>query len=125
MIRRAICDRILSPSPGIKARLVDNKVIPINRDSAIIPITIMVKTAFRDSGGLKAFVPLLIASIPVKAVHPPEKARRSSQRYANPVGVTTGGIIIVSVACIGLRPNHPNCRINPKRTTTSTPTTNE
>jgi len=46
---------------------------------AVIPIHTMVMAAFFDSGGRKAWTPLLIASIPVKAVQPAAKARRMSQ----------------------------------------------
>jgi hypothetical protein len=53
--------------------------MPMNSVIAMKPIATIVLAAFFDSGGLKAFTPLLMASIPVRAVQPPEKARSSSQ----------------------------------------------
>jgi len=45
----------------------------------MMPIATIVLAAFFDSGGLNACTPLLIASIPVRAVHPPAHAR--NHRY--------------------------------------------
>ncbi len=41
---------------------------------------VRVTAAFRDSGGRNAWTALLIASVPVIAVQPPENARRSRNR---------------------------------------------
>ena len=58
-----------------------------------VPSRTSVIPAFRDSGFLKVGTPLLTASMPVKAVHPDENARRSKSTTA-----------IWLIGCVMLRP---------------------
>lgn len=48
---------------------------PENRIAKIIPIATSVRTAFRAAGSLKFVTAFEIASTPVRAEHPDEKAR--------------------------------------------------
>ena len=58
----------------------------VPRTTAIHPSVI---AAFRDSGARNAGIPLEIASVPVIATQPPEKARSTR----NHVRASTGGIV--------------------------------
>ena len=55
------------------------------------PITTIVMAAFLLSGALKALTPLLMASMPVKAVQPPAKARSRSHIKAKPTSDLLAG----------------------------------
>ena len=63
---------------------MERKAIPISNTIAISAIATITVAAFFDSGFLNALTPLLIASIPVSAVQPPENALRISQMNAKP-----------------------------------------
>jgi hypothetical protein len=59
-------------------------MIPQNMTTARVPIMARVVAAFLLLGFRKAGTPLLIASTPVSAAQPEEKARRSRKTRANP-----------------------------------------
>ncbi len=59
-------------------------VTPTNIEMAIVPMMTSVFWALRAFGGLKAGTPLAIASTPVSAVHPDEKARSVRKISARP-----------------------------------------
>ena len=70
----------------------------MKKNPRINPMIRSVVAAFFDSGGRKAWTPLLIASIPVRAAQPAEKARirRNSVKGADAScrpasGISTGG----------------------------------
>jgi hypothetical protein len=59
-------------------------ITPPNISAAMRPIMARVVAALRDLGLRKAGTPLLIASTPVSAAQPDEKARNSRKASANP-----------------------------------------
>ena len=59
-------------------------MIPISSVIPIVPSNSNVVAAFRDFGLRKAGTPLLIASTPVSAAHPDEKARATKNAKAIP-----------------------------------------
>ena len=63
---------------------------------AIVPSTASVRAAFADCGRRKAFTPLAIASTPVRAEAPDEKARRSTSTPTAPTPAASG---FGTVAC--------------------------
>ena len=60
-------------------------VTPTNMTIAMTPMSVRVRAALRALGARKAGTPLLMASTPVSAVQPEEKARRASITKAIPV----------------------------------------
>ena len=68
-------------TPDVRA----STVIPPNIVTARMPMAASVRAALRDFGGRNDGTPLLIASTPVRAVQPEEKARSSRSRRATPV----------------------------------------
>ena len=66
-------------------------VTPTNMVMAMMPIAAMVAAAFVDLGLRKAGTPLEIASTPVSAVQPLEKARRTSITRASPARFASPG----------------------------------
>jgi hypothetical protein len=58
------------------------KVMPRNIVMSRTAIAMRVFPALSDSGGLKAGMPLLMASTPVRAAQPLEKARRMRKRVS-------------------------------------------
>ncbi len=62
-------------------------ILPRNRIPIRIAMAISVRPAFLASGGRKDGTPLLIDSIPVKAVHPVEKACRTSRSVSGSTAV--------------------------------------
>ena len=67
---RASAERMVSCGPAITPRNWVNPMLPTNKMPIRIAITIRVRPAFLDSGRWKAGTPLLMASMPVRAVHP-------------------------------------------------------
>ena len=63
---------------------------PRKREIAIPPITSNVVAAFRPCGGRKALTPFEIASTPVSAAAPDEKARRTTRTPTVPAPVASG-----------------------------------
>ena len=102
--------------------VVAKNEMPKKSVTAMMAMAIMVWVAWRASGGLKAWTPLLMASMPVSAVQPPEKARKSSQISARPVASRTGGVV-VALTGRGAVPKRPRWRTRPMRMTTTAPTT--
>ena len=72
-------------------------MLPAKRMTINIVITVRVFPAFLDSGGLKAGTPLLMASIPVRAVQPVAKVWRIKKRVK---GCVAGGATVT----MGTRP---------------------
>ena len=68
-----------------------NRLMPMNISERITPIAAIVALAFTSDGSRNTLTPLAIASMPVMAEQPEEKARRIRNR---PSGATafTGGI---------------------------------
>ena len=58
-------------------------VMPTNIVTAIVPMATSVNAALRDFGGRNAGTPLAIASTPVSAVQPEEKARMTKKISAS------------------------------------------
>ena len=59
--------------------------MPTNMTIAMAPMSPSVRAALRALGAWKAGTPLLMASTPVRAVHPEENARNPSMSRAIPV----------------------------------------
>ena len=59
--------------------------MPTNIVTASAPIATRVRAALRDLGARKAGTPLLMASTPVRAVHPDENALSARKSSASPV----------------------------------------
>ena len=89
--RRAICDTTVSVSRGTTPSWFDSTVMPTNIVARMNAIQPSVMAAFRDSGGRKAGMPLEIASIPVKAVHPEANARSPRNHASGSTAGTDGG----------------------------------
>ena len=70
--------RTLTPSTSVPM------VMPQNITTQRVPMMVSVVRALRHSGTLKARMPSLIASIPVSAEHPEEKALRKSRTSSRP-----------------------------------------
>ncbi|CAM5655644.1 hypothetical protein SCYAM73S_01770 [Streptomyces cyaneofuscatus] len=98
-------------------------MIPQNMVTASSPIIASVVAAFLDFGLRKAGTPLLIASTPVRAAQPEEKARRRRKTSAKPAMPWCSGLISNSEvgACIVSPRTRP--RNAPQRSMRKTPAT--
>jgi hypothetical protein len=67
-------------------------MMPQNMVTASAPIRASVVAAFRDLGLRKAGTPLLMASTPVSAAQPDEKARSSRKTRANPASPSSSAL---------------------------------
>ena len=94
---RAICEMTVSVSEGTAPISRARKEMPMNSEPRINAIQIRVIPALRLRGSLKAVIPLEIASTPVSAAVPLEKAcnRRNAviPDIASPKCSTSGGSI--------------------------------
>ena len=72
---------VLGSSIGMMWKLVARNVMPMNRTARIEAITISVRAALRASGGLNAGTPVAIASVPVRATAPGERAQQDQDRH--------------------------------------------
>ncbi len=98
-------------------------MMPQNMVTASRPISASVVAAFLLFGLRKAGTPLLIASTPVRAAQPEEKARRRRKTRANPASPWCSGLIWSSEvgACIASPRTSP--RKLPHRIIRKTPAT--
>ncbi|CAM5365812.1 hypothetical protein SALBM217S_07050 [Streptomyces griseoloalbus] len=86
-------------------------MIPQNMVTASRPIRARVVAAFRDLGLRKPGTPLEIASTPVSAAQPEEKARSSRKTRAKPASPGCSGLI--SKSAVGARMSSP--RTTPRK----------
>ena len=77
---RPSLETIVSSLLGTRPYLLTRKVMPRNREPRINAITVNVVRALTASGGLKAGTPSDMASVPVRAVEPEEKARSTRSK---------------------------------------------
>ena len=101
---------------------IANQVIAANIDIEITPSRSRVVAAFLDFGFLKAGTPFAMASIPVSAVVPDEKARASRKISSAPLAVVSGSISQVALSACGIVPSEI-CQI-PQATIAKIPTMN-
>ena len=74
-----------------------NTVRPTKSVARMPAIQASVIAAFRDSGARKAGIPLEIASVPVMAVHPDEKARSTRNHVRASIAAGGGSVTGSSV----------------------------
>ncbi len=95
MTRRTRAERIVWSALAVTARNCVSPIVP-RKSAAISPaMASIVWLAWRVSGGLKTGTPLLIDSMPVRAVQPAEKVCSTSNR---PTGCAAGGATAASGA---------------------------
>ena len=75
---------------GWTCRCWARKLLPRKKTPRMVAIQVSVVAALREPGALKAPTPLEMASVPVMATHPPEKARSIRNVNAKPVGDAAG-----------------------------------
>ncbi len=73
--------------------MMASAVMPANITIAVAPIATRVLAALALLGFRKAGTPLEMASTPVSAVQPEEKARRAKNTSASPVNPECSGVI--------------------------------
>src|SRR6266545_6609484 len=89
-VARAISEMTETLSLGRACMWTARYETPRKREIAIPPITSSVRAAFFPCGGRKAPTPFEIASTPVRAAAPDEKARRRTRIPTAPAPVATG-----------------------------------
>src|SRR5262245_66108550 len=88
---RASWEITVPSSEGVAPMWTASQVIPRKRVPRITDMTIRVRPAFRLRGSLKAVMPFEIASTPVRAVVPLEKAWRSRKSVTAAASEWKGG----------------------------------
>src|SRR6266496_922026 len=82
---RAICETTEAEELGLACRWTARYETPTKSVIAIVPSTASVVAALRPCGRRNAFTPFAIASTPVRAVEPDEKARSRTKSVMAPV----------------------------------------
>ena len=107
-------ERIVSCGLSVGRSLTARIAIPRNRPPRIVATHIKVMAALRDSGLRNAGIPLEIASTPLSATAPDEKAR-INRKIDAPVSTACGPVKCASAEWfVGRRPRSPVAtRISP------------